>query len=83
LRKEITKDSALIRELHVYGETVEIGKTGKIQHKGIGKKLLSEAEKIAKQNNYNKIVVISGIGVRNYYKKLGYVKEGVYMVKKI
>lgn len=86
LRKEITKDSALIRELHVYGIQENIGakgKAGSVQHKGLGKKLLKTAEQIAKKNGKNKIVVISGIGAREYYKKLGYRREGVYMVKKI
>ncbi|MBC8444425.1 tRNA uridine(34) 5-carboxymethylaminomethyl modification radical SAM/GNAT enzyme Elp3 [Candidatus Woesearchaeota archaeon] len=83
LRKEITKDSALIRELHIYGAATGIGKSGKVQHKGLGKSLLKKAEQIAKQNNKNKIVVISGVGVRNYYKKLGYKKQGPYMVKKL
>ncbi len=83
LKKEITKDSVLIRELHVYGELTQIGKRGSIQHKGLGKKLLREAENISKKNNKKKIVVISGIGVRSYYKKLGYKREGPYMVKKL
>ncbi len=83
LRKEITKDSALIRELHVYGPLTKIGEKGNIQHRGFGKKLILEAEKIAKKNNKKKIVIISGIGVREYYKKFGYRKEWVYMVKMI
>ena len=83
LRKEITKDSALIRELHVYGEAVMIGKTGKVQHKGIGKKLLAKAEQLAKEVGMKKMVVISGVGVRGYYRKLGYKLEGVYMVKSL
>lgn len=83
LRKEITEDSALVRELHVYGEAAAIGRKGAIQHRGLGKELLKEAEEIAKTYYKNKIVVISGIGVRNYYKKLGYKKEGRYMVKKL
>ena len=83
LRKEITKDSALIRELHVYGKLTEIGKKGSIQHKGLGKRLLKTAEQIAKQSNKKKMVVISGVGVRNYYKRLGYKKQGPYMVKKL
>ena len=87
LRKEITLKSALIRELHVYGEALDIGAKGKsdggsAQHIGYGKRLLAEAEKISKKNGKNKVVVISGIGAREYYKKLGYKKEGVYMVKK-
>lgn len=83
LRKEITKDSALIRELHVYGGSVEIGKQGTIQHKGYGKQLLKKAEELAKNFGKKKIVIISGMGVREYYKKLGYKREGPYMVRKI
>ena len=79
----ITKTSALIRELHVYGETEKIGKKGKIQHRGYGKKLLKIAEQIAKQHKKNKIIIISGIGVREYYKKLGYKLQTPYMVKKV
>ncbi len=83
LRKEITKDSALIRELHVVGTAIGIGEEGNMQHKGFGKKLLQKAEDIAKKNKKKKIVVISGVGVRPYYKKLGYKLEGPYMVKEI
>ncbi len=87
LRKEITEESALIRELHVFGSAVGIGKKSKgkglIQHIGIGKMLLKEAEKTCKDYYKKKIIVISGIGAREYYRKLGYKKEGVYMVKSI
>ncbi len=86
LRKEITDKSALIRELHVYGTALGIsgsGKTGSAQHKGWGKKLMETAETIAKKNDKTKIIVISGVGVREYYRKLGYQLEEVYMVKKI
>ncbi len=83
LMEEITKSSALIRELHVLGPSISIGKKGRIQHKGIGKKLLKKAEGIAIKNNKDKIIVISGIGVRNYYRKFGYKKQGPYMVKKL
>ncbi len=77
------QNSALIRELHTYGKLTSINsKKGKnIQHQGFGKRLMAEAEKIAKKNGFNKIAVISGIGVREYYKKLGYKLEGTYMVK--
>ncbi len=83
LRKEITKSSAIIRELHVYGAATAIGEEGKVQHKGWGKKLLETAEKIAKKQNKNKMVIISGIGVKEYYKKLGYKKQGPYVIKKL
>ncbi len=74
-------DKAMIRELHVYGEQILIGKKGSWQHKGYGKKLLKEAEKIAKENGFRRIYVISGIGVRDYYRKFGYRKKGYYMSK--
>ena len=83
MRKEITKNSALIRELHIYGKATAIGKEGKVQHKGFGKQLMEKAEEIAKVNGKNKMVVISGIGVRKYYEKLGYHLEGPYMVKEL
>ncbi len=81
LRNEITKTAALIRELHVYGQAAELGEKGDVQHRGIGKTLLKKAEGIAMENKYNKIAVISGIGVREYYRKNGYALEGPYMVK--
>lgn len=83
LRPEITKDSALIRELHVYGTATSIGETGNVQHQGFGKQLMQKAEEIAKKNKKKKIIVISGIGVREYYQKIGYKLEGPYMVKEI
>jgi len=83
LLPQITKISAIIRELHVYGESAFLGKLGKVQHRGIGKELLNHAETIAKLNLKNKIIVISGIGVREYYRKLGYKRSGFYMVKSI
>ncbi|MBW2987667.1 tRNA uridine(34) 5-carboxymethylaminomethyl modification radical SAM/GNAT enzyme Elp3 [Candidatus Woesearchaeota archaeon] len=83
LRKEITGKSALVRELHVYGSALQVGGKGDVQHKGLGKQLLGCAEKICKKNNKNKIIVISGIGAREYYKKLGYKLEGPYMVKRL
>jgi ELP3 family radical SAM enzyme/protein acetyltransferase len=73
---------ALIRELHVLGKHTEIGtKRVGIQHMGYGKLLLQKAEEIAFNNNYNKIAIISGIGVRDYYKKCGYTLENTYMIK--
>ncbi len=83
------KNSALIRELHVYGKAEKIGKKGRkgIQHKGLGKRLMKEAEKIvekeAEKYNIKKIAVISGIGVREYYRKLNYRLGKNYMIKKI
>jgi len=77
----LIKKSALIRELHIYGDLVPVGQNKKIQHAGLGKRLMVEAEKIAKSNGYKKIMVISGVGVRGYYKKIGYRLRNTYMVK--
>ncbi|MFA4953316.1 MAG: tRNA uridine(34) 5-carboxymethylaminomethyl modification radical SAM/GNAT enzyme Elp3 [Candidatus Pacearchaeota archaeon] len=78
---------AIIRELHVYGQALNIGQKGKIgQHIGLGKWLLEEAEKIVKEEGIKKLKIISGVGVREYYKKLGYELEkgeGEYLVKGI
>ena len=77
--------SALVRELHVYGPAVSLGEKGKVQHKGLGRALLEKAENIAKHYGAKKIAVISGVGVRDYYRRQGYelVKEGEYMVKEL
>lgn len=84
-RKEITTKSAGIRELHVYGAAVPIGEEGLIQHKGLGLELMNKAEEIAKNKfDCNKMLVISGNGVKEYYhNKLNYKKDGVYMSKKL
>ncbi len=82
LRLRIVKDKAIVRELHVYGQALKLGEKGNIgQHKGFGKSLMAEAEKIAKKNKVKKISVISGVGVREYYRNLGYNLEDTYMVK--
>ncbi len=75
------KDAALIREVHTYGQQIEIGKRGDTQHKGLGKKLITKAEQLACKNGYKKAAVISGVGVRDYYRKLGYELDGEYMIK--
>lgn len=77
--------SALIRELHVYGPATPLKQTGKVQHKGLGKKLIQKAEDIAIRKDCKKMAVISGVGVREYYRRLGYElsEEGEYMVKNL
>jgi elongator complex protein 3 len=73
--------AAIIRELHVYGELVPVGSAKKIQHTGLGKLLMIKAEKIAKTAGYKKMLVITGVGVRGYYKKMGYKIKDSYAVK--
>lgn len=82
----ILEESALIRELHVYSTLSNVGNNDKeysLQHKGYGKKLLMKAEEIAKSKGFNKIAIIAGAGVRNYYKKFGYTLNDTYMTKEI
>ena len=86
----VLKDSALIRELHVYGKVAPLNPKSYtlnpkfIQHKGLGKKLMAIGEKIAKKEfGFSKIAVISGIGVREYYRKLGYKLKDEYMIKSL
>lgn len=78
---------ALIRELHVYGVHTGLGENNKqnnkIQHRGLGKKLLAKAEEIASLNGYENITVISGVGVKEYYRKQGYTDYYTYMTKQI
>ena len=82
LRLRIYNNHSIIRELHTYGQALSINeKKDLTQHKGLGKKLIEEAEKITKKHKINKISVISGVGVRGYYKKLGYKLKNDYMVK--
>lgn len=82
----ILKNSALIRELHTFGKLINLKEKNKRspQHIGLGKKLLLEAEKIAREEfGLKKITVISGVGVRNYYRKNGYRLKDTYMMKNL
>jgi elongator complex protein 3 len=84
-RKEM-EGSAGIRELHVYGPMVEIGERPKEkwQHRGYGRELLAEAERIASEEwGFDNINVISGIGAREYYRRFGYERIGPYMGKRL
>jgi len=86
-RREIVEvPSALVRELHVYGPMLKIGEKSKEswQHQGFGKKLLREAENIAKNDfDKKKLLVISGVGAREYYYNQGFIKDGPYVSKKL
>ncbi|MEK7512084.1 MAG: tRNA uridine(34) 5-carboxymethylaminomethyl modification radical SAM/GNAT enzyme Elp3 [Patescibacteria group bacterium] len=76
------QNSAMIREVHTYGRLIPInkGESG-VQHIGLGSKLMQQAEEVAAKNGFSKIAVISGVGVRGFYCKLGYKQEGTYMLK--
>lgn len=85
-----TKDErgvALVRELHVYGQAVDVGQktsSDKYQHKGFGLCMLNEAENIVKNEfGINSLSVISAVGTREYYRKFGYHQNGPYMTKEL
>jgi elongator complex protein 3 len=80
------KKCSVVRELHVYGSAVPLNARDptKFQHQGYGTLLMEEAERIAEEEHGSqKILVISGVGTRHYYRKLGYELEGPYMVKSL
>ena len=83
-----SENRAIIREIHTYGRQLPLAPTSGFlvspQHKGLGKKLIKEAERIMKMElKLKKITVISGVGAREYYRKLGYKLENTYMAKSL
>ena len=77
--------AALVREVHVYGQSLPVGsgQEGAAQHSGLGTRLLAEAEKLAWQSGFRRLAVISAIGTREYYRARGYVGGTLYMVKNL
>ncbi|KAK2856549.1 hypothetical protein Q5P01_005284 [Channa striata] len=85
-RPELKGGVSIVRELHVYGSVVPISSRdpSKFQHQGFGMMLMEEAERIARdEHGSRKLAVISGVGTRNYYRKMSYELEGPYMVKNL
>ncbi len=79
----VIRDTAFIRELHVYGRLMSIGQREESasQHTGLGKQLVAVAEKITLEHGLSKLTVISGVGVRDYYRALGYENADTYLSK--
>jgi elongator complex protein 3 len=77
--------AGLVRELHVYGQMTPVGVEpdgSTSQHRGFGRLLMEEAERVVfEEHGLDKVAVISGVGVRNYYRRLGYRLDGPYMCK--
>jgi len=78
-------EAAIIREVHVFGQSLEMGteQSGAAQHIGLGTELIQKAEEVSKNAGFNKIAVISAIGTREYYRKRGYALENYYMTKRL
>jgi len=79
------ENAALIREVHVYGQALGVGKEqhGAAQHIGLGTTLLQKAEEIAHANGFHRLAVISAIGTRKYYETRGFQRGQLYLVKEI
>jgi elongator complex protein 3 len=80
------EDAALMRELHVYGSLVPVGKDAESeewQHRNFGRILISRVEEIAAGAGFSSLAIMSGIGVRPYYRRQGYERKGPYMVKEL
>ena len=83
-RDEINEKTCIVREIHVYGKSLKLGEKeeNEIQHTGLGKNLMREAEKISREEfDAKRILVISAVGTREYYQKIGYSLYGPYMSK--
>ncbi|MEN8172389.1 MAG: tRNA uridine(34) 5-carboxymethylaminomethyl modification radical SAM/GNAT enzyme Elp3 [Chloroflexota bacterium] len=76
-------DAAIIREVHVYGQSLQVGQEhkGAPQHAGLGTRLLKEADQIARDRGFNRMAVISAIGTRRYYLDRGFQRGALYLVK--
>jgi len=79
------ENAAIIREVHVYGQSLSVGagQAGAAQHIGLGTELISRAEDIAHRKGYSKLAIISAIGTRQYYIQRGFDKGELYMIKKL
>ena len=77
--------AALIREVHVYGQSLAVGaeKDGAAQHSGLGTRLLEKAERVAKESGFGRMAVISAIGTRGYYLGRGFERGEFYLVKNL
>ena len=77
--------AALIREVHVYGQSLPVGaeKEGAAQHAGLGTHLLEKAEAIAKANGFARMAVISAVGTRGYYLGRGFERGELYLTKNL
>lgn len=82
---EELRDTAMIREIHVYGQAVDIGDSqeGHAQHLGLGTQLINRAVEIAKANGFDRLAVISAIGTREYYRKRGFDDGELYQIRAI
>ncbi|MEM5776468.1 MAG: GNAT family N-acetyltransferase, partial [Anaerolineaceae bacterium] len=79
------QSAALIREVHVYGQSLGVGEelSGAAQHRGLGRQLIERAEEIARAQGFGRLAVISAIGTRMYYENRGFERGELYQVKRL
>ncbi len=82
---EDLQDAAMIREVHVYGQSLPVGgeQTGAAQHAGLGTRLLEEAARIAREHGFSRLAVIAAIGTRQYYQNRGFERGRLYMLRSL
>jgi elongator complex protein 3 len=78
-------DAAIVREVHVYGQSLPVGEEGNgaAQHTGLGTRLLEVAEKIAQRRGFHRMAVIAAVGTRRYYLERGFDRGKLYLVKSL
>jgi elongator complex protein 3 len=79
------EDAAIIREIHVYGQSLAVGavQSGAAQHSGLGIRLIEQAERLTRTRGFHHLAVISAIGTREYYAARGFKLGTLYMIKPI
>ena len=77
--------AAIIREVHVYGQSLQVGaeKAGAAQHSGLGTRLIAAAEQIAREHGFKRLAVIAAVGTRQYYRGRGFEMGELYMIKSL
>jgi elongator complex protein 3 len=79
------EDAAIIREVHIYGQSLPVGsdETGAAQHTGLGRRLIEEAQAIARRSGYLRLAVIAAVGTRPYYLRLGFERGDRYLIQSL
>lgn len=79
------RGAAIIREVHVYGQSLEVGERqgGAAQHSGLGTRLVQRAEEIARERGFSRLAVIAAVGTRRYYERRGFERGERYMIRKL
>jgi elongator complex protein 3 len=82
---EELRGAAIIREVHVYGQSLPVGaaQEGAAQHTGLGTRLLDAAADIARARGFRRMAVIAAVGTRRYYLERGFRRGTYYLLRDI